>query len=325
MGYSGTYITQQVLIKKLPFLTYITILNYTVSALGDLDTLDDEEIIRTAKEHGVAPILFVSSLSKTGIGSYSVTHSILGSDEIQDRLIQKILSVLKAKGYYGLNLSFYYILPEDQQSYVNFIEKITESLHNEGYKIFVSLTPFTFGYLQGVPYRKTFYSDIGKIVDYAILITYLWATATISQVAETTPFYLGQYIEYAITQIPPEKIFIGIIRIAYDWELPYVEGYSINTSLTNSAAIDLAHELGKDIQFNEVTQTPYFNYINNGVEHYVWFKDSRTVNAILSLVERYNIKGVAVWNILFYFSQTWLTITSQYDIVTLNNNEVVSL
>lgn len=99
-----------------------------------------------------------------------------------------------------------------------------------------------------------------------------------------------------------------------------MEEYSTNTSLTNSAAIDLAHELGIDIQFNDVNQTPYFNYINNGIGHYVWFKDSRSVNAILSLVERYNLKGIAVWNILYYFSQTWLTINSQYDIKTLNDN-----
>jgi spore germination protein len=320
MGYTSTYITQQILSKTLPFLTYITILNYTVSALGTINTIDDEEIIRMAKAYDVEPIMFLSSLSITGKGNYSITHSILGSNEIQDRLIETISSLLKAKGYYGLNISFYNVLPEDLQAYVTFIEKITNRLHEEGYKIFVSLTPFTFGYEPGVPYRKTYYSDIGKIVDYVILISYLWATATISQVAETTYFYLNQYIEYAITQIPPEKIFIGLSRIAYDWELPYVEGYSVNTSLSNTAAIDLAHELGIDIQFNDVNQTPYFNYVSNGVEHYVWFKDSRSVNAILSLVERYNLNGLAVWNISYYFSQTWLTISSQYDIKSLNDN-----
>lgn len=110
MGYTSIYITQQILRKTLPFLTYITILNYTVSALGDIDTIDDEEIIRIAKEYDVAPIMFVSSLSSTGKGNYSTTHNILRSDEIQDRLIEKILSVLEAKGYYGLNLSFFLVL-----------------------------------------------------------------------------------------------------------------------------------------------------------------------------------------------------------------------
>lgn len=77
MGYTSTYITQQILTKTLPFLTYITILNYSISALGDIDTIDDDEIIRIAKAYDVAPIMFLSSLSKTGKGSYSITHSIL--------------------------------------------------------------------------------------------------------------------------------------------------------------------------------------------------------------------------------------------------------
>ncbi|HWT73109.1 MAG TPA: LysM peptidoglycan-binding domain-containing protein [Mobilitalea sp.] len=320
IGYATTYISDEVLRKTLPFLTYIAVLNYTFTAFGDIEKLNDEEIIKIAKSFHVEPIMFLSSITVAGKGGYGITHSILLNEQYQEALISNALTIMKDKGYYGLNLSLYGILPDDLQAYTNFIAKATVRLHREGFKVFVTLAPYTFGFKAGVPYYNTYYSDIGKIADYIILITYTWATATLSQVLETTVDFLDKYISFASKQIPPEKIFIGLSRVAYNWELPYVEGESLNTSLTNAAALDLANELGIEIQFDEATQTPFFTYTDYGVDHFVWFKDTRTVNAILHLVDRYNLRGIAVWNILYFLSQTWLPINSQYNIKTISQN-----
>ena len=33
-------------------------------------------------------------------------------------------------------------------------------------------------------------------------------------------------LDYAVTEIPPEKIFMGFPNYAYDWTLPFVAGES---------------------------------------------------------------------------------------------------
>lgn len=319
-GFANSFISPEVLKKTLPFLTYITILNYRVTEDGGLMDINDTMVIKMSKEYGVAPLMFISTLNEQGIGNYAITHNILSNLEIQNILIDNILSILKSKGYYGLYLGFQQILPDDVHLYVDFVTNIRIRMNREGYEVFVSLIPSTSGFKTGIPYEDTYISDIGKAANYVTLITYQWTTAFIPQFAETTVSFLKQYLDFVVTQIPPEKIFIGLTRIAYDWELPYLEGETPGRFLTNAGAINLANQVEVPIQFDEVTQTPYYNYNSlAGIEHFVWFKDSRTINAIIDLIFYYGLNGVAIWNIMYYYPETWLVINSQYDIESVLN------
>jgi spore germination protein len=322
MGYTSVFIQEQILRKTLPSLTYLTILNYRVDPTGNIQDIYDTEIINIALEYNVTPIMFVSTMSDTGRGSYAATHSILNNTEIQDRFIDNMLMIMKTKGYRGVNLAFIQILQADLPSYAEFVAKVTEQLNQEGYVVFVSLSPNTFKFQIGYPYLEPYYSDIGKASNYVILITYLWQEGQISQLYQTTSYYLNEYLDFVITQIPPEKIMLGMTRIAYDWELPYIEGETIGATLSNSSALDLANQIGSTIEFDAGTQTPYYYYNISGADHYVWFKDARSVDAILRLVDEYGLYGIAIWNIMYYHSQTWLAIISEYNINTAQNETV---
>lgn len=320
-GFANSFINLDILKKTLPFLTYITILNYRVNEDGSLNGITDTEIIEMAKAYGVAPLMFVSGVDLYGHGSYGVSHNILIKQDIQNTLIIKILSILKLKGYYGLYLGFQQILTSDIPIYDDFISKITKQLNAEGFQVFMSLIPGTYGFQAGVPYENSNIADIGNAVNYVTLITHQWTTSSIPQFQETTPGFLRAYLDYVVTQIPAEKIFIGATRIGYDWELPYVEGETLGRFLTNAAAYTLNEEVGAPILFDDITYTPYFYYNSlAGVQHFVWFKDARSLDRIINFVTEYGIKGIAVWNIMYFFLPTWLLINSQYDIVSVLAN-----
>ncbi|MDF2540914.1 MAG: Peptidoglycan-binding lysin domain protein [Herbinix sp.] len=316
IGYSTTFISEPILIKTLPFLTYLFILNYKVNSLGNISDLDDQNIIRLAHDYCVAPIMFVSAMTETGRGSYATTHAIITNMDVQNQFIENALIMIKSKGFAGINLAFYSILPEDLPLYVELVSRITNRFNQEGFEVFLTLTPQTTGYKTGIPYDKTYFADFGRATNKVILITYLWQHGFIPQLSQTTVSFYKEYLDFVITQIPADKIYIGISRIAYDWEIPYVEGETEGVALTNASALNLANQLGSTILYDEVTQTPYFYYVSLGVDHFVWFKDSRSINSLLNLVDYYGLAGVAVWNIMYYNSQTWLSINAQYDINT---------
>lgn len=46
--------------------------------------------------------------------------------------------------------------------------------------------------------------------------------------------------EYALTQIPKEKIILGIPNYGYDWPLPYVRGTTKARTIGNVEAVQLA-------------------------------------------------------------------------------------
>ena len=312
-AYTYSYVDLNYLKKSLPYLTYLTIVDYRMDEYGNILMPEDTAIIQMAKEFGVAPIMMLSTFLEPGIGSFGITNKLFNNDDLQNTLINNILYSLREKGLSGINIGFEYILPEDLQGYVDFIEFASERLREEGYLVFASLIPDTFGYRPNNDNNsEAYYSQIGQVVDAVILLSYQFTNAYFPAVEQTTIPFIRAYTEFIITQIPPEKIFINFARIAYDWELPYVEGQSPVAALANYDATRLAGDLGVPINFDEYHVTPYFYYERGGIQHFVWFKDARTINALTAIVEEYNLKGISIWNLMDYIPRLWATLNPQY-------------
>jgi spore germination protein len=300
----------------LPFLTYITVMGYQVDAEANIADVDDSHITQTAVNYGVIPLMLISTIDEYGHGSSAVTHVLLNNKELQNTLINNIITVIQEKGFYGAVFGFQYILEDDLVKYIEFLENASQMLHNSGYLSQVVLIPTTFGYTDNPKFEQTYFFRIGQAADEVILLSYQWARDYIPNIYQTSFSYLKNYLYEVLTHIPPEKIFLGVSRIAYDWELPYYEGLSHVSALTNPSALALANQYDSEILFDENTQFPYFYYDLAGTEHLVWFKDARHTNAILELVSDYGLGGVAIWNIMNFF-RIWLVINTQFEIVKL--------
>ena len=122
-------------------------------------------------------------------------------------------------------------------------------------------------------------------------------------------------LDYAVTEIPAEKIFLGVPNYGYDWPLPFVQGVTRAQSISNQRAIELAREHRIAIQYDRQAQSPFFHYTDaGGVVHEVWFEDARSLEAKLRLIAEYRFRGVGFWNVMRPFSQTWLVLDALYNI-----------
>jgi spore germination protein len=129
---------------------------------------------------------------------------------------------------------------------------------------------------------------------------------------------VSDVIEFALTQIDANKIFLGISNYGYDFTLPYVRGQSKAPSLSILEATNLAIEKGATIQYDEVVQAPYFRYYVNGTEHNVWFEDARSLQARLNLMQKYNLKGALYWNLNRPNPQNLVLINAILDLLPLD-------
>ncbi len=307
-GYAFPFIDINTLHKTLPFLTYLTIVGYQITATGDITVPDVTNLVNIARAHGVAPLMMCTTINARGVGNYEITHIIINDKKARDNYINNLLQVLRQNNLAGVNFGCQFISKEDLQDYIDLMAEVKLRLQEEGYIVIITMVPSTYGFVPDGSNDSTYFYQIGQIAYRVILISYQWPTAEISVVEQTTIKFLEKYVQYAVTQIPPDKILVGITRVAYDWELPYIENESKVNSLTNTSSLNLAYDLGVNIWFDEETQTPYFYYTNNGVEHFVWFKDAKTILSILDLVKRYQLKGISVWSIMDYGPQTWTVI-----------------
>jgi spore germination protein len=314
-GYTYPFIDINILKKTLPFLTYLTIFNYRVTKDGDIIDINDSEIIQLAKDYGVAPMMMLSTLTELGEGSADVANTIYYNEKIQDHLIDNIMNMLEKKGYYGINFYLQFIRPENQTQVEKYIERFAKRLRSNGYRIIITVTPRFYNESTGVNFEKIDYTKLAQMADGILFLTYAWGYS-FGPPSSITPINLmREIINYAITIIPPDKLFLGIPIIGYDWQLPYISGVSKANAITTEGAIQLAAEAGIAIQFDEVSQSPYFFYMERSQDyHIVWFKDARSINALISLIAEYELHGTSIWNLMYYFDQMWYVINTTYDI-----------
>ena len=318
-GYAFPYIDRPTLLKTLPFLTYLTIFNYRATIDGEIiSNGDDTEIIQIAKIYGVAPMMFVSTITEEGITDREVNYYILNNLSVQNRLVENSLQVLKEKGYYGINIYAEEISYDNLNIISEYLKRASSVFHSEGYRMVITITPVTKLDTPNVGFEKIDYSELSEYVDGIIFASYDWARSYSYPSSIFPVNILREWLDYAVSVIPSELIFQGITTLGYDWTLPYVPGATAATVISNNGAVEIAAENNTPIQFNEAAQSPYFYYMDrDGILHVVWFKDARSFDARSRLVAEYNLQGLSFWTIMRFDAQMWLIINNQYYIEKL--------
>ncbi|MGK0468221.1 glycoside hydrolase family 18 protein [Clostridium sp.] len=316
-GYAFTNITKEVLQKTLPYLTYISIFSHQVKEDGTLISINDAPIIEAARQAKVAPILVITNLVPGGGFNSDLAHTILASAQLSDTLLNNVLQTLRAKKYYGLDIDFEYVYPDDRQLYNNFLKKAVEKLSPLGFSVTTALAPKLSDEQKGLLYEAHDYSVHGKLASHVILITYEWGYTSGPPMAVAPLNAVTRVLDYAVTAIPSNKILMGIPNYGYVWTLPYQRGTRA-TVISNVGAVNIAAREGAEIKYDVVAQSPYFNYYgDNGKQRVAWFEDARSIRAKLKLVNELNLSGVSYWTIGRFFPQNFLVLKSLYNIKKL--------
>lgn len=318
-GNTVPYINKDILRRTLPYLTYLSVLNFTATKEGDITSYyDDTEIIRITKEYGVAPLMLLTTLTITGEANIRVAFDLLLNEEFQDKQIENILDILKTRGYYGLNMSVQYISISNLKFFEIYFTKLVNRLNKEGYPVFLTVDPEFTVNNNTVGFEHIDYSILNRLAQNIIFMSYEWATRVTPPSPISSVYAVDTFLNYILQYIPSDKIIIGIATIGFDWELPFVPGASNIYSLTMNSAYDLARDTRAIIKYDEVSQTPYFSYtLGQSVQHLVWFINAKSINATLDLVSKYNLLGISVWNITIFNPQLWTIIDAQFEIIKL--------
>jgi len=173
-GYAFPNINREVLRDTLPYLTYLSIFSYQVRPDGSLSTLDDTELIEAARRANVAPMMVITNIEEGASFSSALANTILTNEQAQNTLIENVISVLQSKNYFGLDVDFEYIYPEDRENYNNFMRKLSSRLRALGYTLSVALAPKLSADQRGILYEAHDYPVQGALVDHVILMTYEW-------------------------------------------------------------------------------------------------------------------------------------------------------
>lgn len=315
-GYAYTFIDLNVLNQTLPYLSSLSIFSYGFTTQGELiaPIVDDTPLIEAAKCFGTRPILTLTPLGPEGTFNSNLITVLVHDVSVQAALIDELTEVIIQKGYEGVDIDFEYILADDRIAFVNFVWNIRTAINRLGYPVSVALAPKTSDTQTGLLYEGKDYRLLGEAANSVLLMTYEWGYTYGPPMAVAPLNKVREVVEYAVSRIPANKIDLGIPNYGYDWTLPFVKGESKARTIGNLEAVQIAIDNGVEIQFDNIAMSPYFNYIQDGIEHEVWFEDVRSLYAKFNLVKEFELRGVGYWQIMRLFRANWLLLADLFNI-----------
>jgi spore germination protein len=296
-----------------PHLTYLSPFAYRIRDDGSLESINDDAVVQTALSNYVVPMMVITNFSATELGS-TLAHNILASTEIQDSLLTNIINKMKNKGYQGLNIDFESVLPGDRELYNQFLRRTVTRLHKEGFFVSSSLAPKTSADQKGLLYEAHDYPVHGELLDFVILMTYEWGYRLGPPQAISPIDQIKAVLDYAVTVIPRNKIWMGFQLYARDWVLPHVQGQEAET-FSMQEAIRRAVQYGVMIHYDPTSQAPFYRYTDEqGRTHEVWFEDARSAQAKFDTVKNYRLRGISYWELGYPFPQNWVLLEDNFKV-----------
>ncbi|WP_029687876.1 glycosyl hydrolase family 18 protein [Thermoanaerobacter sp. A7A] len=262
---------------------------YGVKEDGTLVDMSSSEVKKIASDNNlpIYPIIHNYSDPKKS----QLIHDLLSIPALRNNLISNIRNIAETNNYPGVNIDFEFVPPEDRENLNIFIRDLYISLKAIG-KIVTISVPAELTDNPRHPFSGAFqYSFIAQYADEVYILAYdehFSQPGPISSIG-----FVTNVLNYATTVIPPQKIWLGMAVYGYDW----TQGVNYPRTLTYQQAVDLAKNLGVSVIYDQTAQESTYTYVLNGKVHTVWFEDSKSFSAKLSLVDSYKLSGIAIWRL----------------------------
>jgi len=293
-------------------LTYFSIFEYRVLRTGELVEPNDAEALEAIRATNARPMMVLANFEE-GNFSPEIARAIFTNPTAREAMIASIIRTMKDKGFRALNIDFENMYADDREPYNQFLREITARLHQEGFLVSTALAPKTSATQVGQWYEAHDYRAHGEIVDFVVIMTYEWGWSGGPPMAVAPIPQVRAVLDYAVSVIPPDKIMMGAPLYGYDWTLPFVPGGKFARAFSPKAAVAQARNVGASIQYDPVSQAPYYSYYDaEGKEHVVWFEDARSMQAKFDIIRNYGLRGISYWVLGNPFPQNWALLRDNF-------------
>ena len=268
---------------------------YTVKPDGEIETRYggyQYEVDSFAKNRNIKVLPLINNSQENNM--------ILVDPDVRKKAVNNIVDMIEKYDFAGVNIDFEFIPPWTRNGYTSFIEDLSLKLRKINKTLTISVFPKI-----DVPLELQGaydYAALAPLVDRMVIMTYdnHWSKGPAGPIAPIN--WVEKNIRYALEYLPADKILLGIANYGYDWSGGHGQ------DLSSKEAIELANERGAEINWHDTFQTPYFYYWDSDKKHEVWFENSNSLAFKLDLVEKYNLKGIAIWRLGNATDKFWKTI-----------------
>lgn len=279
---------------------------------GTYRNLSSADYVRKAHEKGMEVWILIDDFDEgMSIGQ------ILGKNSVRQKLVENLISDVKAVNADGINVDFEYITDSCGVDFIQFLRELSIRCREEGLVLSVDNANPTF-----IKYCYDM-EEQGRLADYVVLMGYdeHWQGSEAGSVASLP--YVENGILAAIDMVPEEKIISGLPFYTRVWtEIPEAfaasgaairedgnseyERYSLDSvALSMDEVEKLVKESGAVRSWDDDIGQYYVEIPLEHGKQRIWMEDIRSLETKLDVVSGYSLAGVAFWRIGMDNNEVW--------------------
>jgi len=294
---------------NLDVLTSISIFGLETDGKGDIVTVNNknneidggwqmwkdpelDEFIKRAKSKGLKIFLTLKAFNSENI------DNLVKSDESQKSFISNALYLVSSKNLDGVNIDFEYVgsvTDESRQGFTRLITNLNAELKRQFPN--ASLTLDTYAISGSAPGLFEL-EQLSPHVDAFVIMGYDLHTAS-GNPGPISPMggninLIGLSQGY-LEKVDAQKLILAVPYYGYDWPIASNPADSQgNASILPYSQIAEA-SAKQDLIWDDISQTPSYSYIDNGITREVHFENVRSLGIKYDFINSKNLKGVGIW------------------------------
>ncbi|MGI5839683.1 MAG: glycosyl hydrolase family 18 protein [bacterium] len=296
-------------------LTYIGIFSYDFTPEGTLTGETSQALIAEAQSLNIAVLAVITNFV-SGEFSPELAHTVLADPERRAVLVEAIYQLLTENNYDGVNLDIENVLPEDREVFTAFVRELSERLRPAGLIMSMAVPAKTGEFPEREWIGAFDYAALAPLNDFLMIMTYEfhWAGGEPGPIAPLP--WMEEVLAFALTQIPADKLLLGIPLHGYDWIVPPPAGFFAR-GVSYRGATSLIEEYEVPVQWDDTAKEPFFFYVSDGEKHEVWFQNPNSLHAKMTLVETYGLRGLGLWPLAFAFPAFWAELAGLFTVIKI--------
>lgn len=283
------------------YIDEINIFEYSLDKEGNVVYLDADnnkdgnpEGVQVARQNGMKVIATIANTE--GWSDYNKAakelHDLINTPQKREKLAQNIASWAKKQGYDGVDLNLEVVWGRDRDNFSAFVEKLAEKMHADNKIVSVTVYPKESEPGHWDAPQSQDWKRLGAAADQIKIMTYNYSMEKPG--AQAPLNWLDRVVSFAKTQIPAEKIYVGLPGYGYEWSQKNRLG-----AISYSMAQKRMEQYGikpEDVK-RDKNGEPYFTYQKDGQTYTVYFQDKTSWEKKFQfLLEKHSdIGGVVNW------------------------------
>lgn len=223
---------------------------------------------------------------------------ILSATTTRTYLIDQIMQAAGDCGMDGINIDFENISETSGEAFVQFLRELSIRCRKQGLVLSVD---------NYVPYHFNSYYDLeeqGVVVDYVIIMGYDEHWAGSQEAGSVASLgYVKYGIEKAGETVPYNKLVNALPFYTRLWR---TEGTTVTSEAYPMTSVDrVLSDYKMDSRWDETTSQNYAEATSGDVLYQMWIEDSQSIGAKLTLMQGYDLGGVAAWRLGYEPAVVW--------------------